>query len=119
MRDVSAGGVVGFNESGTVENCYNTGDGQLTGGSAGGVVGWNNNGTVISCYYLEGTAEKGVGDGSYTGNGAQSLSAEDFADQGKFNRLGLQLHLGNERASGPPHSPKQPGGRQRHAGVAL
>ncbi len=45
----NVGGLVGRN-SGTIENCYNTGS--VTGnGYVGGLVGWNNNGaTVANCY---------------------------------------------------------------------
>ena len=79
------GGVVGYNVAGTVENCYNTGK-VSDDGSAGGVIGWiiTGSGTVTNCCYLTDTADEGIGDGSYTGNGAQSLSAEDFADQASF-----------------------------------
>ena len=81
---VFTGGVVGYNVTGTVENCYNTGTVSGTDTSVGGVVGWNTNGTVTNCYYLEGTADKGVGDGSYTGNGVKSLSTEEFSNKGNF-----------------------------------
>jgi len=51
-EDFEVGGVAGFN-SGTVENCYATGDITVTqdgeSGNAGGVVG-NNTGTVRNCY---------------------------------------------------------------------
>ena len=58
------GGVVGYNSSGTVTNCYNTGDvsGQGNSGAgtegddppvmAGGVVGNVHNGTVTDCYNI-------------------------------------------------------------------
>ena len=44
------GGVVGYN-SGTVENCYNTGN--ISGGIIGGVVGWNDGANVTNCYFLQ------------------------------------------------------------------
>ncbi|MBR3438295.1 MAG: leucine-rich repeat domain-containing protein, partial [Clostridia bacterium] len=44
-----AGGVVGYNNGGSVQSCYNTGD--VSGSDyVGGVVGYNNGGTVQSCY---------------------------------------------------------------------
>ena len=48
-----AGGVVGFNNRGKVENCFNSGSGNITGGqysNAGGVVGCNGYGTIENCY---------------------------------------------------------------------
>ena len=71
-----SGGVVGWNDSGTVKNCYNTGNisGNTSGGVVGcnsgivencyntdsvsgdwyvgGVVGWNDSGTVKNCYNI-------------------------------------------------------------------
>ena len=55
------GGVVGYNDGGRVENCYNTGkvSGPDSGTSnyVGGVVGWNSgsgsSGTVTVCYFLK------------------------------------------------------------------
>ena len=44
-----AGGVVGNNKGGTVENCYNTGAVSGNGTRIGGVVG-NNTGTIANCY---------------------------------------------------------------------
>ena len=82
--DGSSGGVVGFS-GGIVENCYNTGT--VSGASnadIGGVVGQNVSGTVENCCYLEGTADEDIGDGSYTGNGAQPLTEEDFAKKDRF-----------------------------------
>ena len=52
---VYAGGVCGWN-TGTIENCYNTGDVSGTGTSSygyvsvGGVCGWNYYGTIENCY---------------------------------------------------------------------
>ena len=42
------GGVVGDNNGGTVENCHNIGE--VSGNRVGGVVGYNNGGTVKNCY---------------------------------------------------------------------
>ena len=113
--DVSAGGVVGYS-GGTVTNCYNTG--AVNGdGSAGGVVGSSGD-TVTNCYYLEDTADGGIGDGSYTGNGVKSLSTEEFSNKGNFTDwdfnstwemsalLGRPILQSNrEGGSGTPESP--------------
>ena len=53
---VYVGGVCGWNDYGTIENCYNTGDVSGTGTSSygyvsvGGVCGWNYYGTIENCY---------------------------------------------------------------------
>ena len=46
------GGVCGFNDSGTITNCSNTG---AVSGSyhVGGVCGWNDFGTIANCYFLK------------------------------------------------------------------
>lgn len=44
-----AGGLVGSN-TGTIINCYSTGDINFKGGGAGGLVGANFNGTIFNCY---------------------------------------------------------------------
>ena len=46
------GGVVGLN-GGIVENCYNTGTVTGTDDYVGGVVGYNDSGTVTDCYFLQ------------------------------------------------------------------
>lgn len=83
---VNVGGVIGHTYSGyssTVTGCYNTGEVSGTGKNvnAGGVVGQNGTTacTVTGCYYLEGTADKGIGnDGNDTEGQAEGISAEDF-----------------------------------------
>ncbi len=113
------GGVVGGIPYGTVENCYNTGT--VNGSSyVGGVIGWSvtGSGTVENCYYLEGTADIGIGDGLYTGNGAQPLTEENFANKNSFpsdwftstwemsELLGRPILQSNrEGGSGTPESP--------------
>ena len=68
---VSVGGVCGWNDYGTIENCYNTGDVSGTGTSsygyvyAGGVCGWNT-GTIENCYNtgdVSGTGTSSYGSG--------------------------------------------------------
>ncbi|MCD8049895.1 MAG: hypothetical protein LUG52_09970 [Clostridia bacterium] len=44
---MNVGGVVGYN-NGAVTNCYNSGN--VSGRYVGGVVGWNNSGSVSNCY---------------------------------------------------------------------
>ena len=63
---ISVGGVVGWNRS-SVTNCYNTGsvsDGTYT----GGVVGYNDGDSVTNCYFLQGTAESGIGENDVSGD---------------------------------------------------
>ena len=103
------GGVVGTNDGGTVQRCYNTGSVRSTGNGVGGVVGRNmissavqycyntgsvkstdvyaggvvgdNNGTVTNCYYLSGCAEDGDGTvQNGIGNETQGSTTEDVAD---------------------------------------
>ena len=78
-----AGGVVGFNASGIVENCYATGDVTVTRSSAqsnrpctaGGVAGYNN-GTVEYCYAIGNViADNASSDSSYAGGVAGHNSA--------------------------------------------
>jgi hypothetical protein len=45
-----AGGLVGYNEHGTLTNCYSAGAVHGIGSEAGGVVGFNMHGTVTQCY---------------------------------------------------------------------
>lgn len=56
------GGVVGYNNGGTITNCYNTGDVTCASFAAGGVVGLNHGGTVADCYNT----------GNVTGSGTQA-----------------------------------------------
>ena len=77
----SVGGVVGENSSGigTVTNCYNTGT--VSGkGSVGGVAG-ENNGTVANCYYQqsEGAPTKGIGAANGTVSKVESKTPTQFA----------------------------------------
>ena len=44
------GGLCGWNDGGTVTNCYNTGNVTGTGNYVGGLCGWNDGGTVTNCY---------------------------------------------------------------------
>ena len=80
---VYVGGVCGWN-TGTIENCYNTGDVSGTGTSSygyvyvGGVCGWNT-GTIENCYFLFGTADKAVSIDDGTVDNVEEKSAEAFA----------------------------------------
>lgn len=78
---VYAGGVCGWN-SGTIENCYNTGDvsgeEEIVGAIVGGVCGFND-GTIQNCYFLFGTADKAVSINSGTVDNVEEKSAEAFA----------------------------------------
>ena len=67
----TVGGVVGYN-SGNVENCYNTSS-VKSDWYVGGVVGLND-GTVTGCYFLKDTAEKGIGSGNDSAEGAAAVN---------------------------------------------
>ena len=65
--------------TGNVENCYNTG--QVNGSSSvGGVVGLDG-GTVTGCYFLQGTAGSGIGSDS---SAAGAAAVSDLTDQKQF-----------------------------------
>ena len=64
--NVHVGGVAGYNAGyGDVIDSYNTG-GVTGGGDVGGVVGFNNNGSVTACYYLAGSAATSDGGSALT-----------------------------------------------------
>ena len=64
--NVHVGGVAGYNAGyGDVIDSYNTG-GVTGGGDVGGVVGFNNNGSVTACYYLAGSAATSGGGSALT-----------------------------------------------------
>jgi hypothetical protein len=58
------GGVVGYNNGGSITNCYNTGDVTATGmyTYVGGVVGYNEQGTVKNCYNTGSVSDSGNSD---------------------------------------------------------
>ncbi len=57
-----AGGLVGYNDWGTLTNCYSTGAVRGIGSEAGGLVGFNMFGTVTQCYSMAAvTGDKEVG----------------------------------------------------------
>ena len=75
-----AGGVCGDNNNGSISSCYNTGSMKASGNNnntyAGGVCGDNNNNQKItSSGYLEGSAEKGIGNNNGT---ADSLTPAEL-----------------------------------------
>ena len=76
-----AGGVVGWNVSGSVTACYHA-VGEVSGGIAGGVVGGNDYGTVYDCYW-SGTAVSANGSHSNHGIGMDrtGYSGNDNANQ--------------------------------------
>ena len=74
----NTGGLVGYNNGGTVSNCYSTGTVTGTGYSTGGLVGWNN-GTVTDSYstgQVSGSSYTGglVGDNTNGGTVSNSYS---------------------------------------------
>ena len=48
--DNQVGGVCGWNDMGSITNCYNTGSVESTGAEAGGVCGTSTSGNVSNCY---------------------------------------------------------------------
>ncbi len=79
IGDSDVGGVVGWNE-GLLLNSYNTGT--VTGNDyVGGLVGGNSDGTVLGSYWLQGTADKGVGESNSDPN-AENVSSFTSATVG-------------------------------------
>lgn len=72
-EDARVGGIAGYSYY-SVENCFNTGSVTAQGSNVGSIVGFSYN-AVTNCYYLEGTAEKGIGNDS---GEAYSKSADEF-----------------------------------------
>ncbi len=71
----NVGGVCGENFDSTITNCYNTGS--VSGsGDVGGVCG-NNNSKITNCYYLAGKASTGIGNG-YGSDSAESKTEAQF-----------------------------------------
>ena len=68
---LSAGGLVGDNNRGTMINCYATGTVSATGSSTlrvGGLVGWSKKGTIENCYATTGTVSA-TGSGTLNAGG--------------------------------------------------
>lgn len=63
-----AGGIVGYNNYGTIDGCYNSGSVSSTGEDdeayAGGIVGYNYEGSVEGCYNTGDVSANGEGTGS-------------------------------------------------------
>ena len=91
--EAKVGGVCGYNGGGiyvedlpiisSITNSYNagsvTGEGEA---KVGGVCGYNNGGEITACFYLVGTAMKGVGAGTDSGNEkADPKTAKDLANE--------------------------------------
>ena len=87
----SVGGVVGSNNSDCeVSNCYNTGD--VTGSSSvGGLAGWNNNGTVSNCYYNKSICQIGAINGSDDGDNAKGLSTSQMTGENALSMSNMAL----------------------------
>ncbi len=63
------GGVVSYNDRGTIENCHVTGESAIKGSSnAGGVVGVNSGGTIKNCHVAEDCSVYGDDAGGIAGN---------------------------------------------------
>ena len=113
--DEDVGGVVGYHSSSTVENCYNTG--AVSGDEdVGGVVGYSigvigGTGTVTGCYFLQGTAEKGLGNDKDTEdatavndlNVQSQFKGWDFTDIWRISQsLGFPVLQDNAQDGLPP-----------------
>ena len=113
--DEDVGGVVGYHSSSTVENCYNTG--AVSGDEdVGGVVGYSigvtgGTGTVTGCYFLQGTAEKGIGNDKDTEdatavndlNVQSQFKGWDFTDIWRISQsLGFPVLQDNAQDGLPP-----------------
>ena len=72
----NVGGVCGYNDQGTIQNCLNTGDITATGtdGKAGGICGSNNGGPLANC--LNTGAVTATGSGSYAGASAATTATK-------------------------------------------
>ena len=82
----STGGIVGYNNSSEVSNCYNIGNVAGNGWYNGEIVGNNaddengNHSTVNNCYYLDGTGRNAVGSEKGSITNTESKTAAQFAD---------------------------------------
>ncbi len=74
--------------SGTVQECYNSGDITVRGNHAGGVVGAPRSGaTIEDCYYLDTAAASGSGSGSGSGITALTLAQIEDKEEGLLAKL--------------------------------
>jgi len=78
------GGVVGWNDGGTVASCYNTGGVSGTGNGIGGVVGWSM-GTVKNCYNTGTITGSDFGVGGVVGTGFLSNTITNCYNIGNIN----------------------------------
>ncbi|GBR10109.1 filamentous hemagglutinin N-terminal domain-containing protein [Asaia siamensis] len=95
--DSSVGGLVGWNDGGTIDNAYATG--KVTGtaeiSAIGGLVGWNDGGTIINAYAtgsVTGTAE-GSAIGGLLGANNDSLITNVYGT-GNVSSTGANSYIG-------------------------
>ncbi len=90
--DAWVGGVVGCNNGGTVQNCYNAGNVSASGNDAsiGGIVG-ENYGDATNCYFLEGTADQGIGSGFGSGSATALTAAQMSGTAAQTNMTGFDF----------------------------
>ena len=96
--DWYVGGVVGYNR-GSVTNCYNTDSVTVTGSGSrvGGVVGYNNGGSVTNCYFLK-TADvnKNLSGIGFGGEGQEAI--QKTADAFHSGEVAWRLQAGQKAA---------------------
>lgn len=71
------GGIVGFNDSGSVTNCYYTGIINGNTDTIGSIVGYNKTGSVTNCYYIHTNGIGGIHGANFAGS-AEEKTAKEF-----------------------------------------
>jgi hypothetical protein len=74
-NNFSMGGLVGYSPSGTISNCYSTGEVNVGCGGAGGLLGNNSGGTVSDCYSVSKVTATNTLGGLIGGQFSGSVSA--------------------------------------------
>jgi hypothetical protein len=79
------GGLVGINRD-SISNCYSTGD--VSGSFAGGLAGWNEDGSILNCFWNTDTQTHGVtksiGDNQGTVTNVHGLPTSQLKQQSTF-----------------------------------
>ena len=87
-------GIVGYNNAGSISNCYATGTVSCNDGYVGGIVGYNNTGSVINCYAT--SSVSATGQTGYAGGliGYSSGIVSNCYATGSVSGLGAYAYLG-------------------------
>ena len=99
------GSLVGFNEQGTVANCYATGSvsGDVYASGTGGLVGMNERGTVVNCYATSSVAgawQYGVHIGGLVGLNEDGILSDCHATGSVTGGSGVGGLVGHNQADG-------------------